>query len=122
MRLQAISLQTGALEEQLLRLLGELRTWNQQAVGYGPANLIMLLRALRGHLRGLDLSGLAIREAYLQGVEMQDASLMEANLRDVVLTEVFNAIWAVAVSPRGTFWAVGSSRGEVRVWRVGGQT
>ena len=38
----------------------------------------MLLRALRGHLRRLDLSGLAIREAYLQGVEMQDASLMEA--------------------------------------------
>ena len=34
-----------------------------------------LLRLLRGDLRGADLSGLAIREAYLQEVEAQDASL-----------------------------------------------
>jgi WD40 repeat protein len=122
LRLQALYLQTEAVEEQLLRLLKELRTWNEQAQGYGPANLIILLRGLHGHLRGLDLSQLAIREANLQGVEMQDTSLMEANLRDVVFTEAFNAIFSVAVSARGTFWAAGSSRGEVRVWCDGGHT
>jgi WD40 repeat protein/transcriptional regulator with XRE-family HTH domain len=121
-RLQANFLQTQAVEEQLLRGLRELRTWNQQAQGYGPTNLIVLLLRLRGHLRGLDLSQLAIRGAYFQGIEMQDATLAEATLRGAVFTEVFNAIWSVAVSPRGTFWAAGDSRGEVRVWREGGQT
>ncbi len=121
-RLQVISLQTAAVEEQLLRLLNELRTWDQQAQGYGPANLIMLLRGLRGHLRGLDLSQLAIRGAYLQGVEMQDARLSGATLRDTIFTEAFDAIWSVAVSHTGRYWAAGSKRGEVRVWREGGRT
>jgi len=110
------------VEEQLLGLLSQLRPWEQEAVGYGPTNLISLLRELRGHLRRLDLSRLAIRGAYLQGVEMQDATLSEATLRDAVFTEAFNAIWAVAISARGTFWAAGSSRGEVRVWREEGHT
>jgi hypothetical protein len=68
-------------------------------------------RPLRGRDRSL-----------LQGVEMQDATLSEATLRDAVFTEVFHAIWAVAISARGTFWAAASSRGEVRVWREGGHT
>jgi WD40 repeat protein len=120
--LQAVYRQAEAVEEQLLGLLSQLRAREQGEQGYGPTNLISLLRALRGDLRSLDLSHLSIRGAYLQGVEMQDASLMAATLRDAVFTEAFNAIWAVAISARGTFWAAGSSQGEVRVWREGGQT
>ena len=41
------------------------------------ATVISLLKALRGHLRGLDLSRLSIRGAYLQDVEMQDAKGIE---------------------------------------------
>ncbi|WP_201364598.1 helix-turn-helix domain-containing protein [Dictyobacter formicarum] len=67
-----------ALEEHLLALLDELRAWEDSAQGYGQANLLALLRELRGHLRGLDLSHLSIRGASLQGVEMQDATLAEA--------------------------------------------
>lgn len=121
-RLHAVYRRPEALEVRLLGLLSQLRAWEQEEQGYGPANLISLLRALRGHLRRLDLSLLSIRGAYLQGVEMQDASLMEATLRDAVFTEVFNATWAVAISARGTFWAAGSSRGEVLIWREGGHT
>ncbi len=121
-RLRAVYRQKEAVEEQLLGLLSQLRPWEQEAVGYGPTNLISLLRELRGHLRRLDLSRLAIQGAYLQGVEMQDATLSEATFRDAVFTQAFNAIWAVAISARGTYWAAGSSRGEVRVWREGGHT
>ena len=74
LRLQALFRQADALEECLLRLLNHVRTWDQEAQGYGPANLIALLRMRRGHLRGLDLSQLALRGAYLQGVEMQDTT------------------------------------------------
>jgi WD40 repeat protein/transcriptional regulator with XRE-family HTH domain len=122
LRLQASYRQTEAVEEQLLRLLNQLRMWDQEAQGYGPVNLIMLLRGLRGHLRKIDLSQLAIRGAYLQGVEMQDAQLSGATLRDTIFTEAFDATWSVAVSHSGQYWAAGSKRGEVRVWRDGGRT
>ncbi len=110
------------VEEQLLSLLAQLREQAEYAQGYGPANLVALLREHRGHLRGLDLSGLAIRGAYLQGVEMQDTTLAGALIQDSVFTEAFDATWGVATSPSGQYWAAGSRRGEVRVWTEGGQT
>ncbi len=110
-----------ALEEHLLALLGQQRERADYAQGYGPANLLALLRMLRGHLRGLDLSQLSLRGAYLQGVEMQDTTLSRALLRETVFTEAFDAPWAVATSPNGYYWAAGSRRGGVRVWREEGK-
>src|SRR6266567_1552618 len=109
------------VEAHLLRLLSQFRMEDEVTQGYGPANVITLLKALRGHLRGLDLSRLSIRGAYLQGVEMQDANLVEAQLEECVLTESFDAIWSVAISSPGQYWAVGSRRGEVRVWKERGR-
>src|SRR5256884_3513324 len=68
------------VERNLLALLDQLRAQATDAQGYGPGNLLVLLRELRGHLRGLDLSRLSIRGASLQGVEMQDTTLSEATL------------------------------------------
>ena len=110
------------VEEHLLSLLALLRERAEYAQGYGPANLVALLRELRGHLRGLDLSQLALRGAYVQGVEMQDATLSGATLRDSVFTEALDATFAVAISRNGQYWAAGSRRGEVRVWHEAGQT
>src|SRR5260370_4071812 len=110
------------VEEHLLSLLAQLRERADYAQGYGPANLVALLRQQRGHLRGLDLSQLALRGAYLQGVEMQDTSLAGATLRDTVFTETFDAILAVAISSTGQYWAAASRQGEVRVWAARGQT
>src|SRR6266436_4545828 len=109
------------VEAHLLPLLSQFRTEDAATEGYGPANVITLLTALRGHLRGLDLSQLAIRGAYLQGVELQDATLSGARLEECVLTEAFDAIWAVAISPSGQYWAAAGRRGEVRLWRGAGQ-
>jgi WD40 repeat protein/transcriptional regulator with XRE-family HTH domain len=112
----------GEVEEHLRALLAQLRERADYAQGYGPANVLALLRAERGHLRGLDLSQLAIRGASLQGVQMQDASLSRALLQQSVLTEAFDIPWAVAISRSGYYWAAGSKRGEVRVWREAGHT
>jgi transcriptional regulator with XRE-family HTH domain len=109
------------VEERLLALLPQLRERADYAQGYGPANVLSLLRQQRGHLRGLDLSHLAIRGAPLQGVEMQDTSLAGANVRDTTFTETFDDIWALAISRNGTYWAVSGKRGEVRVWREAGK-
>ncbi len=99
-----------AVEGHLLSLLDQLRARADYAQGYGPANVLALLRQQRGHLRGLDLSHLAIRGAYLHGVEMQDASLAEASLRETVFNEAFDITWSVAISSNGQYWAAGSRR------------
>jgi WD40 repeat protein/transcriptional regulator with XRE-family HTH domain len=109
------------IEAHLLRLLSQFRMENAAKEGYGPANVITLLKALRGHLRGLGLSRLSIRGAYLQGVELQDANLAESLLQECVLDESFDAIWSVAASSPGQYCAVGSRRGEVRVWKERGR-
>jgi WD40 repeat protein/transcriptional regulator with XRE-family HTH domain len=119
--MQSRYLEQAAVEEHLLTLLDGLRTRADYAQGYGPTNLLALLRELRGHLRGLNLSHLAIRGASLQGVEMQDTTLSEATLREVIFTEALDAIWGVATSLNGRYWAAGSRLGEVRVWREGGK-
>jgi transcriptional regulator with XRE-family HTH domain len=99
------------VEACLLRLLAQFRAEDAATQGYGPANVISLLTELHGHLRSLDLSRLSIRGAYLQGVEMQDASLAGATLHEVVFTEAFDTIRAVAVSPDGHYIAAGSNNG-----------
>src|SRR5437660_5130089 len=110
------------VEAHLLRLLEQFRSEDAATQGYGPANVLSLLKDLGGHLRGLDLSRLAIRGAYLQGVQMQDAKLSGAVMRECVFTEAFDAISAVAISRSGRYWAALSRRGEMRVWREQGQT
>src|SRR5256884_6705397 len=60
------------VEVHLLRLLAQFRSEDVATQGYGPANVLSLLKDLRGHLRGLDLSRPAIRGAYVQRGAMQD--------------------------------------------------
>jgi WD40 repeat protein len=112
---------TGSVEGGLLSLLDQLRERADSAQGYGPANLIALLRLQRGHLSGLDLSQLCIRGAFLQGIEMQDTSLADALICDTVFTETVSATWDVAISRDGTLWAASGIQGEVRVWGEGGR-
>ena len=105
------------VEAHLLHLLAQFRSEDADTQGYGPANVITLLKALQGHLRGLDLSRLVLRGVYLQGVELQDANLSGAMLQESVFTQTLDAITAVAISSSGQYWAAGR-RGEVRVWWV----
>jgi WD40 repeat protein/transcriptional regulator with XRE-family HTH domain len=120
-RLQNVYQGQAETEVLLLSQLDQLRELADEAQGYGPANVMALLRMLCGHLRGLDLSRLTIRDAYLQGIEMQDTSLVGSMLHDTLFTEALHATWSVAISSTGQYWAVGSWRGEVRVWREGGR-
>src|SRR5439155_14716399 len=76
--LESLGHSRAEVEGQLCSLLEQVR---ERAQGYGPANLVALLRVLRGDLRGLDLSRLALRGVHLQGVEMQDATLAGATLQ-----------------------------------------
>jgi WD40 repeat protein/DNA-binding XRE family transcriptional regulator len=107
-----------AAERRLLALLEAWRGQSWEAQGYGPGNVVNLLRLLRGNLRGLDLSRLSIRHAYLQDVETQDASMAGAHVTEAVLAEVFNHPTVAALSADGAYLAAGTSAGEVCLWRV----
>src|SRR5207247_4852928 len=56
----------GLVEEHLLRLLAQFRAEDEALQGYGPANVISLLKALRGHLSSLHLPRLSNVGPYLQ--------------------------------------------------------
>jgi WD40 repeat protein len=102
-------------------LVALLDTWRGRSVadqGYGPGNVVNLLRLLRGDLRRVDLSRLVLRQLYLQGVDAQDASLAGAHLTEAILAEAFANPTAVALSADGELLAAGTPTGEVRLWRV----
>ncbi len=80
--------------------------------------MVNLLRLQRGDPRGLDLACLALRQAYLVGVEAQDASLAGAHLSEAVLAEAFNFPVCVALSGDGASLVAGTPAGEVWLWRV----
>jgi WD40 repeat protein/transcriptional regulator with XRE-family HTH domain len=109
-------------EQRLVALLSRWRDRPSDEQGYGPGNVVNLLRLLRGDLRGLDLSSLTIRQAYLAEVDAQDASLVDADLVETVLAEAFDFPASVALSGDGVQLAAGTSTGQVWMWRVAGRT
>ena len=117
--LSSLYRQPASVEQHLLTLLAQFPLAAAYAQGYGPANLVTLLRVQRGHLRSLDLGRLTLRGVYLQGVELQDTNLAGAAIQDSIFTETFDVILAVAISNTGEYWAAASRRGEVRVWTAG---
>lgn len=120
-RLLTLYQQPSRLDAQLKQVLTALRQLPIDQQGYGPANVLALLRQLHGHLRYLDLSQLALRSAYLQGVQMQHTSLKGATFYETLFTEAMHLVTSVAVSGTGTLWAAGSDSGEIRLWHEDGQ-
>jgi WD40 repeat protein/transcriptional regulator with XRE-family HTH domain len=110
------------IQPRLLALLEGWRGRPSAAQGYGPGNVVNLLRLLRGDLRGLDLSRLALRQVYLQGVDAQDATLVGADLTEAALDEAFSYSTSVALSADGVFLVAGTPMGDVRVWRAADRT
>jgi WD40 repeat protein/DNA-binding XRE family transcriptional regulator len=109
-------------EQRLLALLNGWRGRTASEQGYGPGNVVNLLRLQQGCLRGLDLSRLALRQAYLAEVDAQDASLADSHLAETVLAEAFSFPSSVALSGDSALLAVGTSTGPVWLWRARDRT
>ncbi len=109
-------------EQRLLALLDLWRNGREAEQGYGPGNVVNLLRLLRGDLHSLDLARLAIRQAQMAGIEAQDASLAGAHLSEAVLAEAFHFSMCVALSGDGGSVVAGTAAGEVWLWRVADRT
>ena len=107
-----------ATQRALEELLAELRDRPPPLQGFGPGNVINLLRLLKGDLRSFDLSGLQIRHAFLQDIEAQDATLVGSRLSQTVLADAFSYPTCVALSRDGVTLAAGTTTGEICLWRV----
>jgi WD40 repeat protein len=86
--------------------------------GYGAGNILNLLRQLRASLSGIDLSGQTIRRAWLQGLELQNVNLENAEVVECLFTETFDSVLSVAFNSAATLLCTGSANGDVRVWHL----
>lgn len=120
--LRSVHLQTADIEEVLAAHLNRVRMLTETEQGYAPANLVVLLRALHGHLRGLDLSGLVLRSVVFQDVDMQDSVLLGAILLDCSFTETIESLITFHISKTGNYWVGNSVGGRVWIWEAGGRT
>jgi WD40 repeat protein len=111
-----------AVEERLMERISASRVRPLSEQGWEPGTLVNLLRLQRGQLQSLDLSGLHLRQVYLQQIEGQDSSLAGADLVESPVTDAFNFTRSLAISPDGTYLAAGTANGEVRLWRVADRT
>lgn len=106
-----------SLHQHLQHLIQRLRTQSTPSI-YSAGNLINLLRHLKCDLNGLDLSGLHIVHASLQGIPLRQVNFQGATFEKVALTQTFGTIFTVAFSPNSQILAAGDEQGQVNLWRV----
>lgn len=122
--LQATLLSRRAVSDQLRAVLAQCQVAGQAdrhhrfeaEPSYAGGNLLNLLCHLGADLTGIDLSGLAVWQAYLPNVPLPQANFAYANLGRSQLTERFGAIFAAAFTPDGAEFVTGELGGCVRCW------
>lgn len=106
------------VEKQLDSLLTKLRVELPRTSGYSGGNILNLLVELGSNLKGRDFSGIEIRQAYLQGVELIDVSFVRSFFAGCVFTETFGNIPSVACSPETGLLAAATAIGDILVWHT----
>jgi WD40 repeat protein len=107
---------TASLEQQVLRILIELRRSETQASGYGAGNLINLCAHLKFDLTGFNFANLTIRHAYLQKVTLHRVHFAHANFIQSIFTQTFGSVLSIAFDVNGMQLATGSTDGSVCLW------
>ena len=104
--------------KRLQRILTDLRTNQAERPGYAAGNILNLLIHINADLRGADFSSLTVGQAYLQGVKLIDVNFAHANLTTSVFSDTFSTILCVDLSANGKLLALGTTTGQVRIWRA----
>jgi DNA-binding SARP family transcriptional activator len=106
------------LETNLATIRENIRSSTTPTEGYAGGNILNLLLQADGDLTGADFSKMAIWQAYLRGVNLQDVDFREADLSGSLFTDTFGQISSVDISPDGLLVAAGGSDGRIWVWRL----
>ncbi|MBV9898742.1 MAG: NACHT domain-containing protein [Chloroflexi bacterium] len=108
------------VERRLIDLLENWRGTSPELQGFGPGNVVNLLRVLRGDLNGLDLADLELRQPYL-AVHAENTSLAGAHLSEAVIAEPMSAIVCTALGADARYVLAGTHEGAMRMWEVAGR-
>ncbi|MBD2122585.1 NB-ARC domain-containing protein [Trichocoleus sp. FACHB-262] len=106
------------LEQKLNQLLTQLQNQSLSFTGYGGGNLLNLFRQLETNLAGYDFSGLKIRQAYLQDVNLHEVNFAQAEFIHCVFAATFGGITSVAFNADGQLLATSDTNGDIHIWRA----
>ncbi|MBN3869631.1 NB-ARC domain-containing protein [Nostoc sp. JL33] len=117
-RLLSVFITQRNIEDKLIQILEPLRDKFFVKPGYAGSNVLNLLCQLETDLTGYDFSHLAVRQAYLQNVNLHKVSFAHSDLTRSVFAKNFATVLSVAFSRDGQLLATGDANGEIRLWRV----
>ncbi|MBD2099307.1 NB-ARC domain-containing protein [Leptolyngbya sp. FACHB-261] len=106
------------VEEQLTRILNNLRGQPKQQTGYAAGNVLNLLWQLQSDLSGWDFCNLSVWQAYLPHAALRGVSFAHADLKSSVFAETFGGVVSVAFSPDGQLLASSDTSGEIHIWQA----
>jgi WD40 repeat protein len=106
------------IEHKLQRLLAKLKEQSNHASGYGGGNLLNLYRQLETDITGYNFSGLSIRQAYLQDVNLYQVNFSSVEFAQCAFASTFGGVTSVAFSVDGETFATSDTTGGVQIWRV----
>jgi WD40 repeat protein len=106
------------LEERLLGILKQLKRVKPRITGYGAGNLFNLMRYADLDLTESDFSGLTIRQANLQDINLHRVNFTGCEFVNSSFTQDFGGIYAIAFSPSQDLLAMGDSLGKIRLFQL----
>lgn len=106
------------LEHKLHRLLAHLHTHFAHQSNYGAGNLLNLFHQLETDLTGANFSGLSIRQADFQTINLHQVNFTDAEFVNCAFASTFGSIASVAFSPDGQHLASSDTNGSIQINRV----
>ncbi len=85
---------------------------------YLAANILHLFLYVNYDLRGYDFSSLCIRQAYLQNVLLPQVNFSHAHFLESIFTNTFGSILTSAFHPNGTLLGIGTTKGDIWLYRT----
>jgi WD40 repeat protein len=106
------------IQYPLTRLLAMLRSQSVQIPGYAGGNIFNLYCYLGEELSQTDFSRLSLRQADLQRNQLHQVNFAHSEFVQSSFRLPFGFVQGIAFSPDGKQLATGTSKGEIRIWRV----
>ncbi|MCB0193107.1 MAG: helix-turn-helix domain-containing protein [Anaerolineae bacterium] len=101
------------LQKRIKIFMDIVRAKNPPLRGYFGGNIINLLRHLNWDLSNYNFSQLAIWQAYLSDVSLQDVDFTGVDIAKSAFAKSFDIVFSVAFHPDGKILAVGTSDGQI---------